>query len=173
MSPDLCPVAAVQPLELLSSSASWRRSMLVDGGWMSSPEVGANVGPCSQMQYIKNKATQLLTIKDLRPSNHYLLWDIMIFRRRSWRTYLHHLDKQIQVRIHEIQKIINNDHITVVYLYSYFININKHPWYLCYFVNFGLSEGENARVTQEWLQSSVSPDLCPVAAKPMGVHAGS
>jgi hypothetical protein len=30
---------------------------------MSSPEVGANVGPCSQMLYIKNIATQLLTIK--------------------------------------------------------------------------------------------------------------
>jgi hypothetical protein len=30
------------------------------------------VGPCSQMLYIKNKATQLLTIRDLRPSKHYL-----------------------------------------------------------------------------------------------------
>jgi hypothetical protein len=50
---------------------------------VSSPEVGANVGPCSQMLYIKNKATQLLMVKDLRPSKHYLLWDIMIFRRRS------------------------------------------------------------------------------------------
>jgi hypothetical protein len=34
---------------------------------VSTPEVGANVGPCSQMLYIKNKATQLLMIKDLRP----------------------------------------------------------------------------------------------------------
>jgi hypothetical protein len=50
---------------------------------VSTPEVGANVGPCSQVLYIKNKATQLLMIKDLRPSKHYLLWDIMIFRRRS------------------------------------------------------------------------------------------
>jgi hypothetical protein len=30
------------------------------------------VGPCSQMFYIKNKATQLLMIKDIRPSKHYL-----------------------------------------------------------------------------------------------------
>jgi hypothetical protein len=45
--------------------------MLAEGGRMSSPEVGANVGPCSQMLYIKNKATQLLTIRDLRPSEHY------------------------------------------------------------------------------------------------------
>jgi hypothetical protein len=62
---------------------------------VSSPEVGANVGPCSQMLNIKNKGTQLLMIKGLRPSKHYLLWDIMIFRRRSWMTYLHHLSKRI------------------------------------------------------------------------------
>jgi hypothetical protein len=39
---------------------------------VSSPEVGANVGPCSRMLYIKNKATQMLMIRDLRPSKHYL-----------------------------------------------------------------------------------------------------
>jgi hypothetical protein len=50
---------------------------------VSSPEVGANVGPCSRMLYTKNKATQLLMIKDLRPSKHYLPWSIMISRRRS------------------------------------------------------------------------------------------
>jgi hypothetical protein len=37
---------------------------------VSSPEVGANVGPCSRMLYIKNKEPQLLAIKDLRPSKH-------------------------------------------------------------------------------------------------------
>jgi hypothetical protein len=42
-----------------------------------------SVGPCSRMLYIKNKATQLLMIKGLRPSKHYLLLDIMIFTRRS------------------------------------------------------------------------------------------
>jgi hypothetical protein len=57
--------------------------MLAEGGRMSSPEVGANVGPCSQMLYNKNKATQLLTIKDLRPSIHYLLSGLMILGRRS------------------------------------------------------------------------------------------
>jgi hypothetical protein len=50
---------------------------------VSTPEVGANVGPCSWMLYIKNKATQLLTIRGLRLSKHCLPWDIMIFRRRS------------------------------------------------------------------------------------------
>jgi hypothetical protein len=33
---------------------------------VSSPEVGTNVGPCSQMLYIKNKTTRLLIIRDLR-----------------------------------------------------------------------------------------------------------
>jgi hypothetical protein len=46
---------------------------------VSSLEVGANVGPCSQMLYIKNKTTQLLTIRDLRPLKYYLPWDIMNF----------------------------------------------------------------------------------------------
>jgi hypothetical protein len=50
---------------------------------MSSPEVGANVGPCSRMLYTKNKATQLLIDKDLRPPKHYFPSDIMIFGRRS------------------------------------------------------------------------------------------
>jgi hypothetical protein len=50
---------------------------------VSSPEVGANVGPCSLMLYIKNKATQLLMIKDLRPSIHCLPSGIMIFRQKS------------------------------------------------------------------------------------------
>jgi hypothetical protein len=57
--------------------------MLAEDGRMSSPEVGANVGPCSRMLYVKKKATQLLTIKDIHPSKHYLAWDIMIFRRKS------------------------------------------------------------------------------------------
>jgi hypothetical protein len=38
---------------------------------------------CSQMLQIKNNATQLLMVKDLRPSKHYFLSDIMFFRRRS------------------------------------------------------------------------------------------
>jgi hypothetical protein len=48
--------------------------MLAEGGRMSSPEVGANVGPCSRMLHTKNKATQLLTIRDFRPSKHYIPW---------------------------------------------------------------------------------------------------
>jgi hypothetical protein len=50
---------------------------------VSSPEVGANVDTCSRIIYTKNKSTQLLMIRDLRHSRHYLPWDIMIFRRRS------------------------------------------------------------------------------------------
>jgi hypothetical protein len=50
---------------------------------VSSPEVGVNVGPCSQMLHIKNKTTRLSIIKDLRPSRHYLILDIMVSRQRS------------------------------------------------------------------------------------------
>jgi hypothetical protein len=50
---------------------------------VSSPEVGANVGPGSQMLNTKNKATRLLMISDYRPSKLYFPQDIMIFRRRS------------------------------------------------------------------------------------------
>jgi hypothetical protein len=60
---------------------------------VSSPEVGANVGPCSRMLHTKNKATQLLTIKDLRPSKRYFPKDIMFFKRRSRRAYLHHFSR--------------------------------------------------------------------------------
>jgi hypothetical protein len=41
------------------------------------------VGPCSQMIYIKSKTTQLLINRDLCPSEHYLLLDIIVFRLRS------------------------------------------------------------------------------------------
>jgi hypothetical protein len=45
---------------------------------------------CSQMLWVKNKTTQkILNVKVLRPSKHYFPWDIMIFGRRLWRTYLH------------------------------------------------------------------------------------
>jgi hypothetical protein len=50
---------------------------------VSSLEVGANVSPCSRILHIKNKATQLIMIREFRPSKHYLPWDIMILRRRS------------------------------------------------------------------------------------------
>jgi hypothetical protein len=42
----------------------------------------AYVVPCSQMLYIKNKTTRLLIIRDLRLLKHYLLLDIMVYKRR-------------------------------------------------------------------------------------------
>jgi hypothetical protein len=39
---------------------------------VSSPEVDANVGHLSQMLRVKNKATQILMVKDLCPTKHYL-----------------------------------------------------------------------------------------------------
>jgi hypothetical protein len=51
------------------------------------------------------------------------------------------------MKVHETQKNVNNDDISINYLYSPFINMNKYSQYL-YFINtFGLSEGVNVRVT--------------------------
>jgi hypothetical protein len=50
---------------------------------MSSSEVGANVRHLFSNAKSKNKTTQLLMVKDIRPSKHYFLSDIMIFKRMS------------------------------------------------------------------------------------------
>jgi hypothetical protein len=52
----------------------------VEGGRLSSPEVGANAGHLFSNVVNQNKATQLLKIKDLCPSKYYLLSYIMIFK---------------------------------------------------------------------------------------------
>jgi hypothetical protein len=41
---------------------------------------------------------------------------------------------------------MNNHYQSLDYLYSHFINMNKHQRYLYYINTFGLLEGENARV---------------------------
>jgi hypothetical protein len=65
------------------------------------------LGTCSQMLWVKNKATQkMLNIKILRPSKHYFPWEITIFGRRLWRTYLRQYNKQITKETYEIWKII-------------------------------------------------------------------
>jgi hypothetical protein len=55
------------------------------------------------------------------------------------------------MKIHEIQKNVNNDNISTNYLHSHFINMDKYSQYLCYIDTFGLPEDENARVTQKQL----------------------
>ena len=70
--------------------------------------------------------------------------------------YLHHISKYIQMKVHKIQKNVNNDDIKSNYLYSHFINVSKYSQYLYYIDTFGLSEGENVRVTRERLQCSVN-----------------
>jgi hypothetical protein len=44
------------------------------------------------LKYYKLRTMQhkMLNVNALRPSKHYFSYDIMIFRRRVWRTYLHH-----------------------------------------------------------------------------------
>jgi hypothetical protein len=66
---------------------------------------------CSQKLYIKNKATQILMIKDIRPSKHYFLLDIIIFRRRSWRTYLHHFNMLRYKHGHKKRRKSMNNHL--------------------------------------------------------------
>jgi hypothetical protein len=49
------------------------------------------LGTCSQVLWVKKRQHKILKVKLFCSSKHYFSWDIMIFRRRSWRTSLHHL----------------------------------------------------------------------------------
>jgi hypothetical protein len=60
------------------------------------------------------------------------------------------------MKVHEIQKNINNGDVSKNYLHSHFINMNKYSQYLYYIDTFGLPEGENVRVTRERLQCRVN-----------------
>jgi hypothetical protein len=51
------------------------------------------------------------------------------------------------MKVHEIQKNVNNGDISTNYLHSDFINMNEYSQYLYYIDTFGLPEGENARVS--------------------------
>ena len=53
------------------------------------------------------------------------------------------------MKVHEKQKNVNNDDLSINYLHSHFINMNKYLKYLYYIDTFGLPEGEDAKVTQE------------------------
>jgi hypothetical protein len=50
---------------------------------VSSPEVCANVGHLFSNVINQEQGNTIVNGKDLRPSKHYFLLDIMIFRRRS------------------------------------------------------------------------------------------
>jgi hypothetical protein len=60
------------------------------------------------------------------------------------------------MKVYEIQKNANNNDIPTNYLHSHFINMDEYPQYLYYINTFGLSEGEDTRVTSERLQFSVN-----------------
>jgi hypothetical protein len=72
------------------------------------------------MLWIKNKTTQLLIIKDLRPSKHYFLKGIMLIRRRSRRTYIHHINIRKEMRRGEY-----DNYILIIHLLLHSI---KHVW---------------------------------------------
>jgi hypothetical protein len=75
---------------------------------------------CSQILWIKNKATQLLILKDLRLPKHYLLTSIMLPGRRSRRTHLHHINTWIGMRGNEY-----DSYIIIIHVFFHFI---KHIW---------------------------------------------
>jgi hypothetical protein len=56
---------------------------------VSSPEVGANVGHSFSNAVNQEQGNTIVT--DLPLLKHYLLMGLMLIRRRSRRTYLHHL----------------------------------------------------------------------------------
>jgi hypothetical protein len=70
---------------------------------------------CPQMLRVKNKATQLLIIKDLRPSKHYILTCIMLLRRRSRKANLHHINIRIGM-----QRNKHDNYILIIYLFFAF-----------------------------------------------------
>jgi hypothetical protein len=71
---------------------------------------------CSQMLWVRNKATQLLIIKDLRASRHYPLAGIMALRRRSRRTHLLHVNTRVEMRRNKYY-----DHILIIHLFLHSI----------------------------------------------------
>jgi hypothetical protein len=60
------------------------------------------------------------------------------------------------MKVYEIQKNTNNDDISVNYLYSHFISMNKYSRCLHYIDTFGLPDGEKMRVTLERLRFHVN-----------------
>jgi hypothetical protein len=69
---------------------------------------------CSQMLWIKNKTTQLFIVRDIRLPKHYFPMGIILIRRRSRRTYLHHL-----ISKHEIQRNKHDNNILIIHLFLY------------------------------------------------------
>jgi hypothetical protein len=73
---------------------------------------------CSQTLWVKNKATQLIIIKDLRPSKHYFLTGIMLLRQRSIKTYLHYINARIGMR--------RNKYVNYILIIHLFLHSIKH-----------------------------------------------
>jgi hypothetical protein len=93
---------------------------------------------CSQMLYVKNKATQSLIIMDLRLPKHYFHTGLMLIRRRLRRTYLHHL--LCEQKCKEM-KIVTAYH--QFYIFEFYENMYEYLQYWYYIDTFGLLEGED------------------------------
>jgi hypothetical protein len=79
---------------------------------------------CSQVLWIKNKATQLLIVKDVRPSKHYLLKGIILIRRRPRRINLHHINIWKEIRSNEYDNHIH-DNSFILAFHNIYTNINN------------------------------------------------
>jgi hypothetical protein len=87
---------------------------------VSSPEVGANVGHLFSNAVSQKQGNTIVIIKDLRPSKHYFFAGIMLLRRRSRRTYLHHINTRIGMRRNKY-----DNYILIIHLFLHSI---KHIW---------------------------------------------
>jgi hypothetical protein len=83
---------------------------------VSSPEVGANVGHLFSNAVSQKQGNTIVIIKDLRPSKHYFFAGIMLLRRRSRRTYLHHINTRIGMRRNKY-----DNYILIIHLFLHSI----------------------------------------------------
>jgi hypothetical protein len=68
-----------------------------------------------------------------------------------------HVNANKKVKEYKIIKNKDNDcYVTMIHLFLYSINVNKHQQCSYYIGTFGLPEGERTRMTRERLQSSVN-----------------
>jgi hypothetical protein len=64
----------------------------------------------------QEQGTQLLIVKDLHPSKHYLPTGIMLLRRKLRRTNLHHIDTRIGM-----QRNKYGNHVLIIHLFFHSI----------------------------------------------------
>jgi hypothetical protein len=67
-----------------------------------------------------------------------------------------HINVYVNKKVKEHKEIRVIIIISMIYLFLYSINMNKHQQYSYYIGTFGLSKDEGAKMMREWLQYSVN-----------------